>query len=434
MPLSRRTLALPCALLVTLVGASSAQAAITITSPANEGFTNNLRPTVTFTGAAPNGPVTLEVAGSAVVGSTVADSNGDGTVTPTTDIVGPARERFGITLRDPDGVSPNLDTVTVHVDQAPSISGIGDGTTTVPAGVTFNASDAVPSHGVKLYIDGVLDQTSTADDDGWILTDIVPHVTLTPGSHTAWMTSLDDHGVESSPSDTVHFDIAPPAPTFTQVFEGVQLNQALPPVTFHDVNPTATKVSLYELDDDGDEVAVGDTAVVAGGAATIVPTAPLADGRHYLVAKQTVNGVETVDYLGDNGPTTAIVKTSAPVLALSAQNPLVSNTRPSFGVTGALANLVDNDTFVELYIDGQPAGHDGADGGGTTSLRPDGAVGQGAHSAYVITVDALGHRSAAHSNTVNFAVDTVGPAAPTVTSPANGSTIACSPPVGTATP
>jgi hypothetical protein len=442
MRLSRRTLALPCALLLSFAGAASAQAAITITSPANGGYTNDLTPVVEFTGAAAVGAVRLEV-DAVVLGSTTADGFGDGSVSPDADITSdpidddgegnPIGNRFGLTLRDPDGDSPNLDTITVHIDQVPSIA-----TSTHPQlaeNVSFSGENAIPEQDVRLYIDGDLDSTVSADTDG-SNTEIVPTAELTPGSHTAYMTSVDADGFESSPSETANFDVAPPAPAFSQFFENVQLNQTQPPVTFHDVDPAATRVTLYhlvEISGTGTEVEIGHTTVVTNGTATITPSTPF-DSREYLIAKQTVGGVETVDYLGDNGPLTAVVNTSAPVLEFSYIEPLTNDNRPYFYAENALENLGDdNDTSGLLYIDGVPAGHADGDGGGNVGIQPDAAVAEGPHTAYVVTVDDLGHESAVQSNAVDFTVDSVAPAAPTVTSPANGSTTATSLPVVTVT-
>jgi hypothetical protein len=441
----RRTLAtaaLPCALLFALVGAASASADISITSPAHspEGFTNDRTPDVTFTGAVPLSSVTLEANDSGVIGTTVADGAGSGTVRPDSDITvapldadldgNPLGNRYGLTVRDPNG----QDTVTEHIDQVPSMSGIGNGTYAAAA-VIFNASSAIPDHDVTLYIDGVADTTVSADSDGNFFDDIVPTASLlTAGPHTAYLTSTDADGVQSSPSQPVDFNVAPPAPRFVQLFDDARLNQTQPPVSFADVDPAASNVKLYVLDADGNTVLLGQTtAISSGGTATITPSA-LSEGLNGLIATQTVRGVETVDYQGDNGPMSVFVKTSAPVLDTSFPGTLTNDNTPFFYASGTLQNNEGNHTFARLYLDGQLAGQSDPDtGGGSSSARAGDTIADGMHTAYMVTVDDLGHESTVHSNTVMFTVDTVGPAAPNVTSPADGSTVASSPTTVTVT-
>jgi hypothetical protein len=437
----RRTfaaLALPCALLCTLGGAAAAQADITITSPVADGYTNNRSPVVAFTGAAAGAAVTLEVDGSdgSNSGSGTANGSGNGTVTtdaPITvapidtdpDTGEPLGHRYGLTVRDTTGGTQN--SVTAHIDQTPSLTGTIDGTHAA-ADVVFHADSAIPDHAVKLYIDGVLDQTVTADDEGNYYDDIVPTASrLTPGPHTAYLKSMDQGDLLSSPGNTASFNVAPPAPLFSQLFDNVQLNQAQPVVTFHAVNTAASEVTLYELDGDGDPVSLGDTTQInSDGTATITPSA-LSDGYHYLYATQTVSGIETVDDEGDNGPVSVFVNTSAPVVQTSFDGPVTSDNTPYFLEDNILENGLDNHTYTKLYIDGRLAGSsDPASNVG--SIQGDDPIADGTHSAYTVTVDDLGHESATQSNTVDFTVDTVGPAAPTVLSPANGSTIGVSTP------
>jgi hypothetical protein len=432
------TAALPCALLFALAGAASAQADITITSPAHspEGFTNDRTPDVTFTGAVPFSSVTLEANDSGVIGTANADGTGSGTVRPDSDITAapmdvdesgnPLGNRFGLTVRDPN----TLDTVTEHIDQAPSMSGIGDGTYAA-ADVTFNASSAIPDHDVTLYIDGVADKTVLADSDGNFYDDIVPSASLlTAGPHTAYLTSTDEDGIQSSPSETLNFNVAPPAPRFSQLFDNVRLNQTQPSVSFADVDPAADNVTLYVLDADGNTVLLGQTTVInPDGTATIDITTPaLSEGLNGLIATQTVRGVETVDYQGNNGPMSVFVDNSAPVLDTSFPGTLTNDNTPWFYASGTLQNNEGNHTFARLYLDGQLAGQsDPTTGGGSSGAQAGGPIADGTHTAYMVTVDDLGHESTVNSNTVAFTVDTVAPAAPHVTSPADGSTLASSP-------
>jgi hypothetical protein len=439
------TVALPWALLFMLAGAASAQADITITSPVADGYTNNRSPVVTFTGAAANADVTLEVSGAngSDFGAGHADGNGDGTVTTAADITVPPMDtdqdgnpighRYALTVRD--GSTP-LGMVTANIDQAPSISGTTGNGPYAAAAVYFDASSAIPDHDVNLYIDGSADKTVTADSDGNFYDDIVPTAALlTAGPHTAYLTSMDADGVESSPGETVNFNVAPAAPTYADLFTTARLNQSTPAVHIAGVDPSATQVTLSEVQDIngvGTVVPIGSTTTIdaAHGTATVTPSAPLADGLHALDIAQTVNGIDSVD----DALVDIDILTSAPVLETSFPGTLTNDNTPYFDASNTLLNGTDNHTFARLYLDGQLVGQSNpAFGGGDSSAQANAAIPDGAHGAYMVTVDDLGHESAVHSNTVAFTVDTVGPAAPNVTSPANGSTTASSTPTVTVT-
>src|SRR4051794_13740212 len=173
MPLPRRTLALPCALLLTFVGATSAQASpgITIDSPANGAYVNDTTPTVTYTGATGPTTVTLNVDGSPIRTVPVAD----GSVTPSTPIAQAPRQQVTLSVDD-DGGSGRSPDVQVYVDQVPDISGTGAGPVD-PGDVHFDASTAIPGNDVELYSagpdgvvgngDDVLLTTGSADGFGW---------------------------------------------------------------------------------------------------------------------------------------------------------------------------------------------------------------------------------------------------------------------------
>ena len=155
MRLSRRTLALPCALLLTFAGAASAQAAITITSPRERGVHERPHPRgglhrrrgrsapsrwkSTRSSSVIRQPTTTATAASA---RTLTSPR-----TRWTSMEGLCDRQWvqPLALRDPAGVSPNLDTVTVHIDQIPSI-----GISTEPhvaENVSFSRDERHPRQG-----------------------------------------------------------------------------------------------------------------------------------------------------------------------------------------------------------------------------------------------------------------------------------------------
>jgi hypothetical protein len=155
--------------------------------------------------------------------------------------------------------------------------------------------------------------------------------------------------------------------------------------------------------------------VPPSGRATVTPE--LAEGTDRLVVTQVVNGVTSVT----SEEMTVTVKTSAPVLD-PFDDPISSENRPWFSASNLLINNADNDTKLKLYVDGQLAATDDNFGGGTDSVQPEAALTDGNHSAYVTTVDDLGHEGPA-SNAISFAIDATAPALPTAVSPANGATV-----------
>ncbi len=276
MAVSRRSLvafaASSAALAFAGAGAAEASAAIQIDSPVAGAFTNDTTPTYTYSDATPSDTVSLlDLGGTPItaVGGP-SDSNGDGTLTPSASIapVGPDR-RVLVQVRDEN--TGNLDNVEIKVDQIPSISGTGNGSKVDPSEVQFAASDAIPDNEVRLYIDGDLSRTVTAEPDGTYFDGITPTTPLAPGTHTADLRSVDDLGVESSPSDTVTFDVAPPAPLFAQLPEDANLNQTSSPVTLTGFTPGVTDATVYEIDENGDLVTLG-TVATSGGIATIPVT------------------------------------------------------------------------------------------------------------------------------------------------------------------
>jgi large repetitive protein len=406
-----------------LTGAASAQAAITIDSPVSGSYTNDLTPTVSFSGSGPQENVDLSAdvfqagidTGWFVTGSTTSDDAGAGSITVAGgDIAG---QNLDVFLRAVDTTTGSADG-EVHVNIVPSLSSsFADGATVAAGDVQFSASGAIPGQDVALFIDGVRDDaaTVTADVDGNV-DQLTPSSALAAGSHTASVRSIDADGTLSDASSVIHFDVSPPAPAFTALFDGAKLNQSQPTLTVSGVDPGATRVTVSEFDSDSNSYV---ELVHNDGQASITPT--LTDGSHMLVVTQTVAGVESV--LSDNYGVT--VTTSAPVL--DPVDALGNEARPYFSASNLLDNNAGNDTKLNLYVDGRLAATDDNFGGGTDGVQPDAPLSEGSHTAYVTTVDDLGHEGV-QSNVITFATDTVAPALPAAVSPADGSTVSSASP------
>jgi hypothetical protein len=409
-----------------LAGAASANAALTIDSPADGDYLNTVRPSVHVTGATPGDHLDLAINDIETGVQAIADSNGEASLSTSTSIVDqPVGATPGaVHLRVVDTTDSEQSTVDINFDTIPLLSGTGDGTTTSRAGVLFNAGAAIPDQAVRLYVDNQPVNVESADGTGEVVDgdgdyiNLVPsNLDLTPGSHTAYVVSVDGNGDESDPSDTVTFDVRPPVPSFGALFDGAKLNSGAQSIALTGVYSTATRVTLYEIVNGNPVELAHTTSVGAQGTATIPVT--LADGSHSLVLSQTVNGVES-----DNaGNTDVDVQSSAPVL--DDLGALINDANPSFDAHNLLNNNINNNTKVQLYVDGVSAGLDDGFGGGEDSFLADAALAEGPHAAYVTTIDDLGHEGVA-SNTVSFTVDTIAPDL-AFTAPAEGALTTATP-------
>jgi hypothetical protein len=416
---------------------------IDITSLDDVTYTNDatFSPDVAFSGATPNEAVTLEF-GDVEVETANADAFGNGTIVTDAVIAPTPGPRMSVQVRVTDTSSPgNNDAVSVRVDEVPSFvvdddedeDTTDEGDVVTQGQLLFKATNAIPGEDVLLLLDGETEYSDAgagdADEDGNV-EHIGVYDDLTPGSHTARLVSEDSNGVQSSPSAPVTFTVAeaPAQPQFKDLFDGAQLNQSQPTLNLTGIDADATKVTLYHLvDGDTVELVTSTDVDPLNHTATITPTLP--EGMSGLIVKQTARGVETgAGEAGDGYPdqVNVVVDTAAPTL-LKGFTREPSNEIPWFYIEGALKSSGSglHTNIVELYIDGKLAGTDGTDGGGAAGVHPetfaDGSViPDGAHTAYAVTVDDLGHRSTVHSNTVTFTLDTTAPGAPAFLTPANG--------------
>ena len=322
----------------------------------------------------------------------------------------PIGNRFGLTLRDPAGVSPNLSTVTVHIDQVPSI-----GTSTYPHSprtCRSPASDAIPDEDVNLYIDGVLNKTVTADDDGNYF-----------GRHRADrdadrrartppdMTSVDADGIESSASETADFDVAPSLPGLRGPLRQRPAQTApSSAIALTGVDPAATQVTLYhlvEVSGVGTEVEIGNTTVVTSGTATIT----LRRRRRPGVPRRQADGRRRRDgrLPRRQRPLTAIVNTSAPTLETASTDPVTNDNRPYFYARACSRISATTTTRPRSSTSTAcPPGMPTATAAATSRSSRRRRRRRRAHRV-------RGHgrrprpRSTVHSNTVAFTTDTVGP-------------------------
>jgi outer membrane protein OmpA-like peptidoglycan-associated protein len=318
----------------------------------------------------------------------------------------------------------------VFVGNIPSIEGVPSDNI-LPAGGTLSVSDAIPGDQVEMSGEGppafvTADSTGNAADvTGAFSADY----------HTIYAQTIDGQGHASTTSSPASFYVAPDAPT---VQTPVQVpgdapfsNQNEPSITVSGVLAGAT-VDLYLIDPQtGLPGSSLDTVTsVGGGTATVTPTTPVPDGQDAFYVTQTVSEgtgsnqqmvTSDINPSLQNNKADVHIDTAAPSLMTSFMGSSTSNNEPGFlyslaGVysTVAKVRLIDANTH-------QTLGEGSAINSGEwvpTSPLPDGQ-----YSVYAVSIDDAGNVGTAQSAPVTFTIDTVAPPAPTVTAPADGSTV-----------
>ncbi|MDL9979421.1 Ig-like domain-containing protein [Microbacterium sp. ASV49] len=395
-----------------------------VLTPASGSVTNNPKPLVTGTAEA-NSTVTVSIDG-AVVGTTPADGSGNWTFTPTTALTD-ASHTVNATAKDAAGnVSPVSNTNTFTVDTTPPLAPVVS--TPATGSVTKNpkppiTGTAEANSTVTVSIDGAVVGTTPADGSGnWTFT---PTTALTDASHTVNATAKDAAGNISPVSNTNTFtvDTTPPAaPVITAPVNGSSTADTTPAITgTAEANSTVTVTTNGSV--------AGTTTADGSGNWSFTPSTPLTDGPYTVTATAT-------DAAGNTSPASAPVTftvdtaaPAAPVITAPASGSSTSDTTPDIKGTAEAGSTVT------VIIDGTAVGTTKADGSGNWTYTPTTPLAEGAHTVTATATDAAGNVSP-EASPVSFTVDTLAPAAPVITSPADGSTTTNpTPPItGTAEP
>ncbi|HVG58422.1 MAG TPA: kelch repeat-containing protein, partial [Hyalangium sp.] len=174
---------------------------------------------------------------------------------------------------------------------------------------------------------------------------------------------------------------------------------------------TAEAVSLVTISLDG--TVAGTAAVAASGNWSFTPSTALAQGAHSVTAQAS----DEVGNISSSSPRSFTVDTIAPSApVLTAPGALVNTATP------AIAGTAEPGSTVSVSIDGRAAEAATASPGGTWSLTPETALGDGPYTVTATATDAAGNASPA-SSPGSFAVDTVAPATPEVLSPTGGAIV-----------
>jgi len=404
-----------------LTGGLVVPAVPTVTTPANNSFTNNPQPNITGT-AQPNTTVVIYIDG-VEVGRATSNSAGNYIFPlPVPLAAGPHTVSAATEVDAIQSARSAANTFTIDTTPpaAPVVVAPANGSyvTTVRPPITGTAE---ANSTVTVYIDGVVAGTTTANASGaWSFT---PTTDLSQGSHTAKATSRDAAGNVSVDSNTNTFtvdSVVPAAPVVVAPGNGSYVTTVRPPIT-----GTAEANSTVTVYIDG--VVAGTTTADASGAWSFTPTTDLSQGSH--TAKATSRDAAGNVSVDSNTSTFTVdtVVPAAPVVVAPGNNSYVTTLTPTFTGT-AEAN-----STVSVYIDGVFSGTTTADASGNWSYTPTTPlIGQDAHQVYATATDAAGNASV-ESNTNTFIVDSVKPVAPTVDAPAEGAYVTTVRPVITGT-
>ncbi len=271
---------------------------------------------------------------------------------------------------------------------------------------------------VTLYEGGVAVGSGTVTSGSWA---IAPGTPLQDGVHRFTATETDAAGnvsPVSAPLDITIRTVTPDAPT------GLALTPASDTGVPGDRVTSVTTPAVTGSGVDGDTVTLLDgftpigTATVANGVWSIRPGQPLTDGAHRLTAKQT-------DPAGNVSPGSAPLDITIDSVAPAAPGGLALAPASDTGTLGDRITRASTPTIlgtgasgetVTLYDGGVAIGSAVVVNGSwaiaaTTPLR------DGVHRFTAVQSDLAGNVSAS-SSTLDITIDTVAPAAPTLTAPA----------------
>ncbi|HWC87679.1 MAG TPA: Ig-like domain-containing protein [Solirubrobacteraceae bacterium] len=391
-----------------------APSAPVITAPADGSDSNDNTPTLTAT-AEPGSTVTFyeDTPGTATLGTVVANGSGVATLTLTS-ILADGPYTIHATATDAaQNLSPSSSedhfTIDTVAPAAPTLNSPANLSSTTNPEPTLDVT-AEPGSTVTFYVQGV-GQLGTATAGGTGDASFTFTSALANGTYCASATATDGAGNTSSSSNTNCFFVAvpPAAPTMATPADGSLTSNNEPTLTATGA-PLGSTVTFYI-----DGSSVGTASTDGSGNASLPLTSALADGQHSVYATDTDAASVTSADSNTNTFTVDTTAPSAPTVTAPADGADTNNNEPTLHATGAEAN-----STVTFYLDGSSVGTATADGSGNASLALTSALADGQHTVKATDTDAASNVSA-DSNTNTFTVDTVAPAAPAVTAPADAS-------------
>ncbi|MEX0428447.1 Ig-like domain-containing protein, partial [Nocardioides sp. DS6] len=385
-----------------------------ITAPTDDTDTNDNAPTIEGTGEAGDTVAVTDENGDTVCETTVAD-DGTWSCTPDTALTDGDHTLTATQTDEAGNTSPESEPVHVTVDtqapDAPVITGPVNGAVLSDTTPTITGTGE-PGASVTVTEDGDTVCTATVGADGtW---SCAPDDALGDGEHTLTATQTDEAGNTSPVSEPVTFTVdsqAPPAPVIEAPTNNSSTNDTTP--TISGTGEPGDIVTV--TDQDGHQLGI--TEVGTDGSWSLDST-ELAEGTYTISALQTDaagNDSATSDPVIFTVDTTA---PDAPAITGPKDGSEVNDSTPTISGTGEAGDTVtvtdENGTTVCTAT---------VQADGTWSCTPDTALTDGDHTLTATQTDPAGNESPA-SDPVHITVDTQAPAAPAITSPSDGDTIA----------
>ncbi len=193
----------------------------------------------------------------------------------------------------------------------------------------------------------------------------------------------------------------PAAPVITQPAHGASTNDQTPTVSGTTASGATVRVFI-------DGALSGTTLADGVGSFAFTVPVSLAVGAHTVSAEATKDGA-TGPRSAANDFTIDLTPPAAPTLTSPAEGALLNDDTPTF------LGTAENGTTVTLLVGGVPVGA-GWTSGGLWSVTPATSLGQGPQVAAARATDGAGNQSALSSE-VAFTIDSVPPAAPSLTQP-----------------
>ncbi|MFM2078579.1 MAG: Leukotoxin, partial [Actinomycetota bacterium] len=379
--------------------------------------------------------------GSTLIGTAVADANGDWSLTPTAPLLNGLRSLTAVATDAAGNPSGPSDPYTFSVDSngpvAPAITRLDDNVGSVQgpipkSGTTDDITPTVvgtagPNLKINVY-DGLtlLGSTTSNAQGDWSLTPTTP---LATGLHNITATAVSVAGVESAPTGVFPFSIDTTAPVLTLdsanddvgtlrgvIASGSTTDDATP--TLRGTGEPGATVKVF---DNGQ--LIGTTTVTPAGTWALTPSTPLADGLHSVTATAT-------DPAGDTSPQTAAipftVDTSAvvdPVITralddFAPQTGVVASGGATNDKTPTLEGTARANDKVELFYK-VPGGANvsigitTADANGHWTLTPAALI-ERSYDFVAVATGSTGNPSQP-SNTYSLLIDATAPTAPVIT-------------------
>ncbi|MFY0583604.1 Ig-like domain-containing protein [Cystobacter fuscus] len=198
----------------------------------------------------------------------------------------------------------------------------------------------------------------------------------------------------------------PNVPTVSAPANGAFANSSRP-----NVSGTATPNTIVVIYIDGKEAGRGSSN--AAGVYGVALLDALAEGPHTVQAATELDGVQSFKSTA-NAFTVDTILPAAPVVTLPGEGDSVSTLRP------VIQGTAEADSTVTVYLDNRPPVTVTASGTGAWTYTPGFDLAQGGHTVKATATDKAGNVGP-ESNVRGFNVDTLAPAAPVVSTPAQGS-------------